>query len=484
MRTRERPFNERSLNRGSWAVLLLALAYIVSSMLLVRCAYQQPSDGWTYDTNGDVPTAVTPITDNANALLPGDQLLAVGGQPIPPSDDILRPIAPPPNWQVGQTIGYTVLREGQRVELAVALDRLSFAAFVRSYQLSGNIWLTNLLWYLIGFGVFFLRPRDTAARLLLLFTTYWNTINVFAQRLEGWSFTWWPSGLFYPGLLLNLLWAFMFAMMIHFVLAFPLRKWPLTRYPRLMLGVLYGVPAVSLALALLTGNFAFYNIVLFPMMAILVIALAAATADNLWRVHDRVVRAQIGWVALGLAGPLVASFSLGEAMIAWFFPALNNTAALSNWIWNIASLLLPICFGIAITRYRLFDITVIIRKTLVYTMLTALLALVYFGSVVLLQNVVGRAADEQSPLVIVVSTLIIAALFAPLRQRVQAFIDRRYFRQKYDARQVLAQFAQTARDEVEMDVLQAELLRVVQETLQPETAVLWFKPGKKGLSHE
>ncbi len=474
MRKQERPFNDHSLNGGSWAVLLLALGYIVSAILLVSYAYQQPSDGWSFDTNGELATAVGPITDKANPLLPGDQLLAIGGQAVSPNDVILRPTTPPPNWEIGQTITYTVLREGQRVDLNVVLEKLSFAALLRSYQLGGNIWLTNLLWYLIGFGVFFLRPRDTAARLLLLFTTYWNTINVFMQRLPEWSFPWGPPGFVYAGLVLNLLWVFMFGMMIHFVLAFPLRKWPLTRRPRLVLGFLYGVPAVSLALTLLTGNFAIYNSALLPMIAILLIALAAATFHNLRRVRDRVVRAQIGWVALGIASPVMAAF-IPIALIDRFFPALNSSTALSNWIWNLGSLLLPICFGIAITRYRLFDIAIIIRKTLVYAVLTTLLALVYFGSVVLLQNVVGRATDEQSPLVIVMSTLLIAALFAPLRRRVQAFIDRRFFRKKYDAQQILAQFAQTARDEVEIDALTAELLRVVQETMQPAHISLWFK---------
>ncbi|MCB0007838.1 MAG: hypothetical protein KDE04_15340, partial [Anaerolineales bacterium] len=223
MHGQKQQFDEHSLNRGSWAVLLLALAYIASAMLLVGYAFQLPSDGWTFDTNGDLATSVAPIVDHATPLLPGDQLLAVDGQAILLNDGTLRPVAPPPNWQIGQTVTYTLLREGQQVNLNVTLHQLSWADLLRGYKLSGNIWITNLLWYVIGFGVFFLRPRDTAARLLLLFTTYWNTINVFMQRVEDWNFGWWPPELFYPGLFLNLLWVFMFGLMIHFVLSFPLR---------------------------------------------------------------------------------------------------------------------------------------------------------------------------------------------------------------------------------------------------------------------
>ncbi|MBX3060242.1 MAG: hypothetical protein KF770_27610, partial [Anaerolineae bacterium] len=143
--------------------------------------------------------------------------------------------------------------------------------------------------------------------------------------------------------------------------------------------------------------------------------------------------------------------------------------------WIISLQLIPIAIAVAILRYRLFDIDVLIRKTLQYSLVTAVLGLTYFGSIITLQTVMGRVIGEQSPLVIVFSTLLIAAMFNPLRRRVQAVVDRRFFRKKYDAQQVLAQFAQTAREEVEMEALTAELTRVIQETLQPETTAVWLK---------
>ena len=139
----------------------------------------------------------------------------------------------------------------------------------------------------------------------------------------------------------------------------------------------------------------------------------------------------------------------------------------------ISILTLPVAIAIAILRYRLFDIDIIIRKTAVYGILTALLALVYFGSVLLLQTLFGSVLGQQSTLILVISTLLIALLFSPLRRWLQGVINRRFYRQKYDAQQVLARFAQTARDETDLEELNAGLIAVLQETLQPQMIGLW-----------
>jgi hypothetical protein len=213
----------------------------------------------------------------------------------------------------------------------------------------------------------------------------------------------------------------------------------------------------------------------------------AAQIYRYLRVSTPVERQQTRWVLFGMG--VMAAFLLG--MLAYVAitgntmgPNPDDTDLLGRFAFlAVLSLGFEVVFlsiGLAILRSKLFDIDVIIRKTLVYAVLSVLLALVYFGTVILLQSVFDSISGQLSPVAIVLSTLVIAALFTPLRQRVQSFIDRRFFRKKYDAQQVLAQFAQNARDEVSLEALTAELLRVVQETMQPELVNIWLSATQTG----
>lgn len=189
-------------------------------------------------------------------------------------------------------------------------------------------------------------------------------------------------------------------------------------------------------------------------------------------------RYQTRWVLFGVISGLGAFVIVATgAMITGFW---QSTWAIPAWTaMNLIATLIPITFGIAMLRSNLWDIDIVIRRTTIYAILTALLALIYFGSVIALQRLLSPFTGESTPAV-VLSTLLIAAIFLPLRRRVQDVIDRRFFRRKYDAEKVLERFAATVRDETDLDELTAELVRVIQETMQPEHVTVWLKPTADG----
>ena len=137
---------------------------------------------------------------------------------------------------------------------------------------------------------------------------------------------------------------------------------------------------------------------------------------------------------------------------------------------------LPISMGIALTRYRLYEIDLIINRTLVYGSLTAMLVALYFGGIVVLQRLFVLLTSQQSTLAVAASTLLIAALFTPLRRRIQSFIDRRFYRRKYDARKTLETFSAQLRNETDLEALSNDLVGVVRETMQPAHVSLWLRP--------
>ena len=198
-------------------------------------------------------------------------------------------------------------------------------------------------------------------------------------------------------------------------------------------------------------------------------------------------RQQTKWVVLGVG--VVFSVEFGLFLSFLLVPSLGPTGSLPPWLLealsNTVPALIPLSFGLAILRYRLWDIDVLINRVLVYGLLTALLTLVYFSSVTLLQfllrGLIGQALQDQWA--VVGSTLAIAALFQPVRRRIQRSIDRRFYRRKYDAARTIAAFSSTLRHEVDLDQLREELVTVVQETMQPSHISLWLRPTDQSRAH-
>jgi hypothetical protein len=181
-------------------------------------------------------------------------------------------------------------------------------------------------------------------------------------------------------------------------------------------------------------------------------------------------RQQIKWFATG--GVFVGTvFACGPLL--WATPGIGDV--LWPILFDLAIAAIPLSMGIAILKYRLYDIDLIIRRTMVYGALTAMLVLFYFACVVTLQELLRGLTGQGSDVAIVVSTLTVAALFDPLRRRVQSAIDRRFYRRKYDAARTLEAFSRAARDEVDLDRLVEGLVEVVDQTMQPAHVGLWLR---------
>jgi Holliday junction resolvasome RuvABC ATP-dependent DNA helicase subunit len=196
------------------------------------------------------------------------------------------------------------------------------------------------------------------------------------------------------------------------------------------------------------------------------------------RVSGPVERQQTKWVVFGIV--LGGAGLVGTMTLVSVVPAIERSELLAQMIGTTLTagfpLLVPLSIGVAMVRSGLYEIDVIINRTLVYGTLTATLVVVYLGCVIGLQYMLRALTVEGSNLTIVASTLLIAALFAPLRRRIQIFIDRRFYRSKYDARKTLEAFSAKLRDETNLQALEEDLVGVVRETMQPAYVSLWLHP--------
>jgi hypothetical protein len=220
-------------------------------------------------------------------------------------------------------------------------------------------------------------------------------------------------------------------------------------------------------------------------MRVFLIAVIPAALSLVFRFHRAggTERQQIKWLAYAavLFGSIISIGVLGyEDLFSRTLSTLHVAAGFSR---TLSTLLVAVGFaglyiavGVAILRHRLYAIDVVINRTLVYGSLTAVLAAVYLGGVLVLQHAFRALTGEESQFAVVASTLIIAALFIPLRRRIQSFIDRRFYRRKYDAAKTLEAFSTKLRDETDLDALRNDLVGVVRETMEPAHVSLWLRP--------
>lgn len=243
-------------------------------------------------------------------------------------------------------------------------------------------------------------------------------------------------------------------------------------FPALVPGGMTAAPLVDnpLGVESLKPVFDFIGVPIFLTLLVVVLVAMASVAVR-FRKSRGVERQQLKWVG---ASGVVLGLTLGASPLFFTRPVLNG---LWMFVFPLAVSTIPISAGLAILRYRLYDIDVIVNRTLVYGALTAILAATYFGLVIALQKLLSPLT-QQSDISIAASTLAVAGLFGPLRRWIQSFIDRRFYRSRYDAQKTLEAFSARLRDEVALEHLTFDLLRVVTETVRPRHASLWLRPGE------
>ncbi|MCO6452228.1 MAG: hypothetical protein J5I90_15710 [Caldilineales bacterium] len=458
-------------------VCLLIPTLFITLTLLTPSDCARLADGT--ETFTPIGVAISPYNENCGDWREGDIVTTAAGRSMESwAQDLFRTDVDRPQWQFGQQVAYTIERDGQPQQLALTLGRLPVA------EVLAERWgalLFALVSQIVALFVLIQRPHYPAARALFIWAfagshiygwAFFLHVDDITNALGFWSFR----------AVTPFLWLIYFPAALHVALVFP-RPLPVVSRYRWLVPLLY---------PLSFAGFLFYIALAWPrsanmlvwlntwipaeaiMAAVFLLATIIVIVIQYRSTRTEEDRLRMRWAAFG------ATTAGALGLIFWnFLPMVLGRDVFSANAQGIVMLLFPLSLAVAIWRHQLFDIDIIIRKTLAYGFLTAILTVVFFGLVTVLSSLFASISGQQSALALVLSTLTIAALFSPLRHRIQDVIDRRFYRSKYDAERVLAAFSQTVRNETDLDTLLAELARVVEETMQPERVHIWMKPPSK-----
>ncbi len=354
---------------------------------------------------------------------------------------------------------------------------------VRSYALFNVVVekIFQLVWFAVGAIIFFRRSEDRMALLVSLFLVSFGPVSVIPTAAYKYPLissqpAWWLPVLsvLIVGLVCSVLFFFLF---------------PGGRFaPRWTRWLAVAFIAFQLSTNLFPGLYSrspALETVSFLVFLGIVVSLVWSQVYRYRRVSSETQRQQTKWVVFGLTLGVAGTFPLGVPVdLSWVGGDTPLTLLFLKMGFALSFMLIPLSIGVAVLRSHLFDIDVVINRTLVYGSLTATLVALYFVGIVVLQRLFVALTGEKSTLAVVASTLVIAALFTPLRRRIQSFIDRRFYRRKYDARKTLEAFSAQLRDETDLNALSDDLVGVVRETMQPAHVSLWLHPDTTSESEQ
>jgi signal transduction histidine kinase len=427
-------------NRVSWLVVTLALGLVLVSMVQKAYRLTLPADGWAFETgeigspDQDRPTYTHNLLDRLSPLQAGDRLLAVENQPFETiyARAHATQMQAMPAWQAGNTVRYTVERDGQPVNLDVPLYRWPGRVIARILLTDPYLW-TGLLLAGVGFFVFVKRPEEWATYPLLLFSICLLARNI-SIAVVDWGLPELLTPAIFPAALFFSNWIFavvMFPSLLLLTLLFPRPKQFVRQHPRPVLALLYGpVPL----LILIFGSVAPIGWIWVLTMALLSLA---ALAHSFVTVRDPVGRAQMRWAASGLAVMALGFIPINLSGLGWLpvpFPLWLED------IWfPMMLIIMALGFSVAILRYRLFDIDILINRALVYGTLTILVISLY----VLVVGYLGALFRTETNLYIsLVATGLVAVLFQPARDWLQRGANRLMFGRRDDPVGMLTHLAQ------------------------------------------
>jgi hypothetical protein len=344
---------------------------------------------------------------------------------------------------------------------------------VRSYALFNVVVekIFQLVWFAVGAIIFFRRSEDRMALLVSLFLVSFGPVAVIptaAYTLISSQPAWWL-----PVLSVEIVGA---VCSVLFFYLFPGGRFA-PRWTRWLAVAFIAFSVSGVLFPEFYSRSPALETVSFLVFLGIVVSLVWSQVYRYRRVSSETQRQQTKWVVFGLTLGVAGTFPLqlpvdlslvgGDTPLTLLFLKVG---------FALSFMLIPLSIGVAVLRSHLFDIDVVINRTLVYGSLTAMLIGLYFGGIVVLQRLFVVLTGEKATLAVVASTLLIAALFNPLRRRVQSFIDRGFYRRKYDARMTLESFSAKLRNETDLDALSDDLVAVVRETMQPEHITLWLRP--------